>query len=314
MGSGASTLSIVVKHGVHARLQRRVPRPLEAVLDVGRGERIAVVPLHARAELERPTSSGPVSFHSVARPGCSLPSGWRLDEVVEHVERDRGCRSTTCSCADRSNAMSPPWATTSSRFWVVWAWAGRAQRRGDRGGRAERGRALQEFTSRQLDSCGHLSGEGRVPPGISSAVEVGLFSYRRAVLSRVLRIRAGARIPDTMNQTADVVVIGGGANGTSTAFHLTLLGVRNVVLLERRQLAAGRHRQVGRARAHALHQRDRVAPGPREPEGLPQLRRDRRRRLRLRGRRLRAAGRPASTRRRWPATSRASSARHQHDA
>ena len=42
-----------------------------------------------------------------------------------------------------------------------------------------------------------------------------------------------------MIRTADVVVIGGGANGTSTAFHLTRLGVRNVVLVERRQLAAG---------------------------------------------------------------------------
>jgi len=42
-----------------------------------------------------------------------------------------------------------------------------------------------------------------------------------------------------MTRTADIVVIGGGANGTSTAFHLALLGARNVVLLERRQLAAG---------------------------------------------------------------------------
>jgi sarcosine oxidase subunit beta len=42
-----------------------------------------------------------------------------------------------------------------------------------------------------------------------------------------------------VTRTADVVVIGGGANGTSLAFHLTLLGARNVVLLERRQLAAG---------------------------------------------------------------------------
>jgi glycine/D-amino acid oxidase-like deaminating enzyme len=42
-----------------------------------------------------------------------------------------------------------------------------------------------------------------------------------------------------MTRTADVVVVGGGANGTSTAFHLALLGVRNVVLLERAQLAAG---------------------------------------------------------------------------
>ncbi len=38
---------------------------------------------------------------------------------------------------------------------------------------------------------------------------------------------------------ADVVVIGGGANGASTAFHLTTLGVRDVLLVERRHLAAG---------------------------------------------------------------------------
>jgi sarcosine oxidase subunit beta len=39
--------------------------------------------------------------------------------------------------------------------------------------------------------------------------------------------------------SADVVVIGGGANGTSTAFHLASLGVHKVTLLERRGLAAG---------------------------------------------------------------------------
>jgi len=38
---------------------------------------------------------------------------------------------------------------------------------------------------------------------------------------------------------ADVIVIGGGANGTSTAFHLATRGVRNVLLLERRHLGAG---------------------------------------------------------------------------
>ncbi len=38
---------------------------------------------------------------------------------------------------------------------------------------------------------------------------------------------------------ADVVVVGGGANGTSTAFHLTALGVRDVLLLERGALASG---------------------------------------------------------------------------
>ena len=40
-------------------------------------------------------------------------------------------------------------------------------------------------------------------------------------------------------RTADVVVIGGGANGASTAFQLTALGVRDVLVVERRHLAAG---------------------------------------------------------------------------
>src|SRR5580765_2262797 len=38
---------------------------------------------------------------------------------------------------------------------------------------------------------------------------------------------------------ADVIVIGGGANGASTAFHLASRAVKKVLLLERRQLAAG---------------------------------------------------------------------------
>ncbi|HSE93720.1 MAG TPA: FAD-dependent oxidoreductase, partial [Methylomirabilota bacterium] len=40
-------------------------------------------------------------------------------------------------------------------------------------------------------------------------------------------------------ETADVVVIGGGANGASTAFSLASLGVRRVILLERSALGAG---------------------------------------------------------------------------
>ncbi|MBI4636770.1 MAG: FAD-binding oxidoreductase [Candidatus Rokubacteria bacterium] len=39
--------------------------------------------------------------------------------------------------------------------------------------------------------------------------------------------------------SADVVIVGGGANGASVAFHLAVLGVRNVRLLERRHLGAG---------------------------------------------------------------------------
>src|SRR5262249_35772344 len=45
--------------------------------------------------------------------------------------------------------------------------------------------------------------------------------------------------PTPAMTSADVVVIGGGVNGTSTAFNLARLGVKRVTLLERRALAAG---------------------------------------------------------------------------
>ncbi|HEX6869217.1 MAG TPA: FAD-dependent oxidoreductase, partial [Candidatus Limnocylindrales bacterium] len=40
-------------------------------------------------------------------------------------------------------------------------------------------------------------------------------------------------------ERAQAVIVGGGASGTSIAYHLTKLGWRDVVLLERRQLTAG---------------------------------------------------------------------------
>ena len=43
----------------------------------------------------------------------------------------------------------------------------------------------------------------------------------------------------TLIRTADVVVIGGGVTGASIAFHLAGLGVRRIVVLERRFLASG---------------------------------------------------------------------------
>lgn len=42
-----------------------------------------------------------------------------------------------------------------------------------------------------------------------------------------------------MAQTADVVIVGGGVTGTSTAYHLAKRGVRNVVLVEKSLLASG---------------------------------------------------------------------------
>jgi glycine/D-amino acid oxidase-like deaminating enzyme len=40
-------------------------------------------------------------------------------------------------------------------------------------------------------------------------------------------------------ETADVIVVGAGATGTSTAFHLARAGVKKIVVVERRYLAAG---------------------------------------------------------------------------
>ena len=44
---------------------------------------------------------------------------------------------------------------------------------------------------------------------------------------------------NSLPSTADVVIIGGGVVGCSIAYHLTKLGIRDVVLLERRQLTCG---------------------------------------------------------------------------
>ena len=44
---------------------------------------------------------------------------------------------------------------------------------------------------------------------------------------------------DTPPSRARAVVVGGGVSGCSVAYHLSLLGWRDVVLLERRQLTCG---------------------------------------------------------------------------
>jgi glycine/D-amino acid oxidase-like deaminating enzyme len=41
------------------------------------------------------------------------------------------------------------------------------------------------------------------------------------------------------SESAEVVIVGGGAMGASVAYHLTELGVTDVVLLERETLASG---------------------------------------------------------------------------
>jgi glycine/D-amino acid oxidase-like deaminating enzyme len=43
----------------------------------------------------------------------------------------------------------------------------------------------------------------------------------------------------TLPQRADVVIVGGGIVGCSIAYHLTKIGITNVVVLERKQLTSG---------------------------------------------------------------------------
>ncbi|MFI8992996.1 NAD(P)/FAD-dependent oxidoreductase [Streptomyces sp. NPDC053542] len=55
----------------------------------------------------------------------------------------------------------------------------------------------------------------------------------------------------TVPPTADVVIIGGGVMGTSTAFHLAEAGVRNIVVVERGDLGSGSSgKPIGGVRAH----------------------------------------------------------------
>ncbi len=57
--------------------------------------------------------------------------------------------------------------------------------------------------------------------------------------------------PDSLPKSAEVVVIGGGVNGLSTAFQLTKRGVRDVVILEQRWIGAGASGKSGAlVRAH----------------------------------------------------------------
>lgn len=57
-----------------------------------------------------------------------------------------------------------------------------------------------------------------------------------------------------VNRSADVVVIGGGVNGTSIAMHLSRMGAGKVLLLEKGQLAGGASGRSGAmVREHYLH-------------------------------------------------------------
>src|SRR5687768_950089 len=63
---------------------------------------------------------GFVSFHSVASEGCSLPFGWREMRLSNRLNDRRVSLADVLKCGSNFD-ISPLWATTSSRFCVVWA-------------------------------------------------------------------------------------------------------------------------------------------------------------------------------------------------
>src|SRR5262249_59937512 len=64
------------------------------------------------------------------------------------------------------------------------------------------------------------------------ALDLASILRRRTTLVSIAAMAMTAR-------TADVVIIGGGVTGASTAFHLTQRGVRDVVLVDKGSLASG---------------------------------------------------------------------------
>uniref|UniRef100_T1J2V2 Dimethylglycine dehydrogenase n=1 Tax=Strigamia maritima TaxID=126957 RepID=T1J2V2_STRMM len=66
-----------------------------------------------------------------------------------------------------------------------------------------------------------------------------IYNKKNILNNRHLNISVKSDKPKIVKETADVVVIGGGAVGVSTAYHLSKRGVKDVVLLEKSELTAG---------------------------------------------------------------------------
>ena len=92
----------------------------------------------------------------------------------------------------------------------------------------------------------------KIPIGRISPLARSVPKYAKRTLARTLCSGPSAGVPyeDTLKDDkgdtpvsvpthADAVIIGGGSLGCNTLYHLTKLGMTNVVLLEKDQLTAG---------------------------------------------------------------------------
>src|SRR5262249_26418527 len=121
-GSGASTRSTVVRT-VFTRLPLRLVSSERSMLNFTSADVNGSPLWNFTPERSLNTHAvWPWSFHSVARLGRSLPSGRRLVRLSKMLNEMRMSFDDVLRCGSRL-AMSPPWATTRSRFWVVCACA-----------------------------------------------------------------------------------------------------------------------------------------------------------------------------------------------
>src|SRR4029453_17833584 len=191
LGSGASTRSIVVN------------TVLTRVLSAGSHDRSRLYLTSAEVSGSplwnftpdrslKTHAVWPCSFHSVARPGWSLPSGWRLIRLSKMLNETRISLADVLMCGSK-NAMSPPWAITSSRFCVVCAWAGPPSA-GATAAAAPSVAADFNRSRRVSWLMDHLVRYGGPPRGFFSDEEVRLFSTcgRRCQGRRRRSERAGS--------------------------------------------------------------------------------------------------------------------------
>ncbi|XP_077998433.1 dimethylglycine dehydrogenase, mitochondrial-like [Glandiceps talaboti] len=76
-------------------------------------------------------------------------------------------------------------------------------------------------------------------PSSSQQVFVANHQQVRALSTANHQRSVTGKLQERVNDTAETVIVGGGALGTGTAYHLTKAGMKNVMLLEKTELTAG---------------------------------------------------------------------------
>ena len=174
--------------------------------------------------------------------GSTRPSAERTTSptrIWSARARRATCRCSTAACSppgahvNAVGSYQPDGARAGHRAIV----AGPGGRRDARGGVRRGGRAVIPIAEgafgREHVVADLARGRARRRVRTSPRRRHGVQVRRAGVRGPDRGARGGGRGEDAMTATADVVVVGGGVVGASTAYHLAAAGVGRVVLLER---------------------------------------------------------------------------------